>query len=123
MPEFTIADARRVQRDLGLLESHVAYVDLDTDWFVLAHTDTERSKVWDAEVRALLVDPGLVDTVSLADCPVHVYLRQGNLECRLCCVGGAWGAANYCPVNFVFPATGWYELPTSSLHDVRGLAF
>lgn len=38
---FTIADARRVQRDLGLGNAHVYYVD--HPGFVLAHTDAERA--------------------------------------------------------------------------------
>lgn len=106
MPEPTIEDACRVQRDLGLLDVHVAYVDLDTDWFVLAHTDTER---------------GLTALSPLAQCAVHIYLAVGNLDGRLCCAGYSHGHP-CCPVKFVFPQTGWYVMPTSSLHDVYGLA-
>jgi hypothetical protein len=107
--EPTIADACRVQRDLGLLDVHVAYVDLDTDWFVLAHTDAER------ENQAM---------ISLSQCAVHIYLDAGGLGHKLCCIGQYVGTAdsrNH-PPRFVFAQTGWYVLPTSSLHDVHGLA-
>lgn len=55
---FTIADARRVQRDLGLGSVHVYYVS--EDGFVLAHTDAERAA-------------GAV----LEDCPAHRSLCSG----------------------------------------------
>jgi hypothetical protein len=44
---FTIEDARRVQRDLGLGHAHVYYVD--HPGFVLAHTDAERAAEDDLE--------------------------------------------------------------------------
>jgi hypothetical protein len=43
---WTIEDAKRVQRDLGLGEVHVAYIDLD-EGFVIAHTDAERESGMD----------------------------------------------------------------------------
>lgn len=43
---FTIEDARRVQRDLRLGDRHVAYIDPD-EGFVLAHTDAERDSGMD----------------------------------------------------------------------------
>jgi hypothetical protein len=100
---ITIADACRLQRDFGLLESHVIYVDIDSDWFVIAHTGTER---------------GLQSLSPLAECAVHRYLVTGGLDHRLCCTGNVQPG---CP-RFVFPRSGWYEVPTASLHDVRGLA-
>jgi hypothetical protein len=39
---FTIEDAKRVQRDLGLGDRHVVYVD-PACGFVMAHTDAERA--------------------------------------------------------------------------------
>jgi hypothetical protein len=115
--EPTIADACRVQRDLGLLDVHVAYVDLDTDWFVLAHTTAERLAARPVPAREFLVVP-VPDPVPLTDCAFHVYLAVGNLDGRLCCTGSVLPG---CP-RFVFAQTGWYVLPTSSLHDVHGLA-
>jgi hypothetical protein len=99
----TIADAVRFQHDLGLPESHVIYVDIDSDGFVIAHTGTER---------------GLQALSPLAECAVHRYLAAGGLDHRLCCTGHVRPG---CP-RFVFPRTGWYEAPTASLHDVHGLA-
>jgi hypothetical protein len=100
---YTIADARRLQRDLGLLESHVIYADIGSDWFVIAHTGAER---------------GLQALSSLAECSVRRYLALGGLDRRVCCTGLVLPG---CP-RFVFPRSGWYEVPTASLHDVRGLA-
>lgn len=85
-----------------MLASHVIYVDTDSDWFVVAHTDAERA------VQVM---------ISLAQCPVHVYLSQGNLDHKLCCAG----YLDHKP-RWVFPEAGWYQVPTDSLHDVRGLA-
>ena len=65
---FTIEDARRVQRDLGLGHAHVYYADYDS--FVLAHTDRERAA-----------------GASLEDCPVHRNLRTG-VESLLALGGG-----------------------------------
>ena len=100
---YTIADACRLQRDLGLLDSHVIYADIDSDWFVIAHTGAER------ELQA---------ESPLTECAVHRYLAAGGLDHRMCCTGLVLPG---CP-RFVFPRSGWYEAPTASLHDVRGLA-
>lgn len=99
---MTIEDAKQVQRDLHLLDSHVIYVDIDSDWFVIAHTGAERA-------NQLMI--------SLTQCAVHVYLMTGNLDHKLCCAG----YPDHKP-RWVFPASGWYQVPSSSLHEVRGLA-
>jgi hypothetical protein len=83
---FTVQDACRVQRDLGLLDVHVAYVDLDTDWFVLAHTEAERLAARPVPAREFLV-VSVPDPVPLTDCAFYVYLAVGNLDGRLCCTG------------------------------------
>ena len=85
-----------------MLACHVIYVDIDSDWFVVAHTDAERA------VQVM---------ISLAQCPLHAYLATGGLDHRLCCAGGEGHAPRW-----VFPASGWYQVPTDSLHDIRGLA-
>lgn len=79
--EFTIDDAKRVQRDLRLGGRHVAYVDPD-EGFVLAHTDAERAR------RA-----------PLHRCPVHRWLnyeRQDNGYTE--------------PQGDLFREAGWYEI-------------
>lgn len=53
-----IEDAKRVQRDLGLGEVHVIYIDLD-EGFVMAHTDAERASGMD-----------------LRDCHYHYWLGK-----------------------------------------------
>lgn len=102
MDGVTIEDAKQVQRDLHLLDSHVIYVDIDSDWFVIAHTDAERE-------NQLMI--------SLTQCVLHQYLMTGNLDHKLCCAG----YQDHEP-RWVFPASGWYQVPSSSLHEVRGLA-
>ena len=64
---FTIEDARRVQRDLGLDGVHVAFVDDSEDgYFVLAHTGAERAS-----------------GMNLRDCAIHRWLaRQFGEWCR-----------------------------------------
>ena len=54
---WTIEDAKRVQRDLGLGEAHVVYID--DSGFVMAHTDRERASGMD-----------------LADCRYHYWLGK-----------------------------------------------
>ena len=76
----SIADARRVQRDLKLTDVHVAYVC--DDGFVLAHTDAERA------LRAGL---------TLELCRYHYWL--GQLE-----------NPRWAPYLWEFPAPGWYAL-------------
>lgn len=55
---FTVEDAKRVQRDLGLTGVHVAY--LDGAGFVLAHTDWEREHcdLWDCRFHYWLTKLG-----------------------------------------------------------------
>ena len=90
MDSVTIDDARQVQRDFGLTGSHVIYVDIDSDWFVIAHTDAERA-------NALMI--------SLTQCALHQYLAGGGLDHRMCCAGNPDH-----PPEFVFPSSGWYEV-------------
>lgn len=101
----TIDDARQVQRDFGLAGSHVIYVDIDSDWFVIAHTDAERAN----QVM-----------ISLTQCALHQYLMAGGLDHRMCCAGGQGHAP-----EFVFPSSGWYEVTGTGdpAHArIRGLA-
>jgi hypothetical protein len=79
---FTVEDAKRVQRDLGLGDVHVVYID--DEWgFSLAHTDAERAS-----------------GTSLWDCQYHRWLFALMDD-------GAWG-----PYVGNFPENGWYEMPT-----------
>ncbi len=89
---FTIEDAKRVQRDLGLSEVHVVYVDPD-EGFVLAHTDAERASGMD-----------------LRDCRFHYWLvKIGEDASWVPYVGGG------------FPGSpGWYEMKYPNVS--RGLA-
>lgn len=77
---FTIEDAKQVQRDLGLGDRHVAWVDLD-EGFVLAHTNDERNS-----------------GKNLHDCEIHLWLADTD-------PGGAYGSMHCC---FVEP--GWYVI-------------
>lgn len=92
---FTIEDARRVQRDLGLGNVHVAYVDPD-EGFVLAHTALGRS----------LISQGY----PLEWCEIHSWLARepsgllGYVE--------MWGDC--------FPLAGWYRI--NGMHVAEGLA-
>lgn len=79
---FTVEDAKRVQRDLGLTGVHVVY--LDGTGFVLAHTDAERA------VQLM---------VSLWECRFHYWLTK-------------LGSAEWVPYLWQFPQLpGWYKLP------------
>lgn len=78
---FTIEDARRVQRELGIT-SHVAYVDPDCG-FVLAHTSFERD---------------LRPAMDLRRCEIHRWLD--DLE-----FAGLFGNLSCC-----FPQPGWYRI-------------
>jgi hypothetical protein len=101
----TIEDARQVQRDFGLPDSHVIYVDIDSDWFVIAHTDAERA---------------CAAAVPLTRCALHRYLLAGGLDHRMCCAGREGHAP-----EFVFPSSGWYEVlgADDPAHArIRGLA-
>lgn len=101
----SIEEARQVQRDLRLLDSHVIYVDIDSDWFAVAHTDAERASQL---------------TISLTQCALHQYLIAGGLDHRMCCAGGQGHAP-----EFVFPSSGWYEVLDAGdpAHArIRGLA-
>jgi hypothetical protein len=70
--KFTVEDAVRVQRDLHLGRTHVAYVDL-ADGMVLAHTDRERAS-----------------DRNLEDCEVHQWLA-GAYGGTDCCFGTSPG--------------------------------
>ncbi len=85
---FTIEDAKRVQRDLGLGEFHVVYIDLD-EGFAMAHTDAERASGMD-----------------LTECQFHYWLSKlGVDESWLPFVGSG---------RFTDP--GWYQMkyPTTA---------
>lgn len=77
---FTIMDACRVQRDLGLGDRHVAYIDPD-EGFVMAHTDAERAS-----------------HMILAGCEIHLWLADGG---GICAYGECFGC---------FRGVGWYEI-------------
>lgn len=89
---FTIEDAKRVQRDLGLGDRHVVYFDPD-EGFVLAHTDAEREAGMD-----------------LTTCRFHYWLcKLGEDPSWALWVGNG------------FPGSpGWYEM--EYLTVARGLA-
>ncbi len=110
-----IDDARRIQFDLNLGALHVFWVDIDTDSFVIAHTDPERLAAAEPVAREYLRVP---DPVPLTQCSLHQFLAgHYYLDHLLCCA--------YCHApRFLFPETGWYtvDVTKSDLHDIRGLA-
>jgi hypothetical protein len=64
---FTVEDVKRVQADLGLRDTHVAWVDLD-EGFSIAHTDSERESGMD-----------------LHDCKIHLWLAMFSRSFLVCC--------------------------------------
>jgi hypothetical protein len=93
---FTIADARRVQRDLDLMSTHVAYVSDNGLFFVMAHPQVERCLV-------------VAVSASLESCIIHRWMRRD---------GSAFSA--YGQVSCCFRQPGWYRI--NSVHEVKGLA-
>lgn len=82
---FTVEDAKRVQRDLGLGDRHVVYTADGTinGWgFVMAHTDAERAS-----------------GASLWDCWVHQWLCEHDWMCRHCFPADGWYEITDCKVQ------------------------
>jgi hypothetical protein len=95
---FTIEDVKRAQRDLGLGDRHVVYIDDEV--FLLAHTDAERAEHAD-----------------LWQCEIHLWLSEGGGTCYY-----GDGVLSY-PVDCFGCFTGgsgWYEISRS--HQAKGLA-